>query len=185
MKRDFERVVVKVAAFYRHAPRLPTAAKEWIARNVWWIVLIGAIIGGLGALSLALITLFGGIFLAGAVFLFTAKFGGLALLISVLLVAALLANTIVLIMAIIPLKTQARKGWNLLVVSLTLNLAVAVLTIVLKQDLVPFIWNVLWVGIGGYLLFEIQEYFRADVIKVISNTTPEYRPADTSQDTPS
>ena len=183
MKRNFEDALVKVGALYRDAPHLPATARGWIAGNIWWIALIGAIIGAIGVLSLVFITLLGGIFLAGAVFLFTAKFGGFALLLSVVLVAALIANAVVLIMAISPLKARFHKGWYLLAVSLALNLIATILTLILKQEIITFVWNVMWVGVGGYLLFEIQSYFQTGMRKPTDSTAPEYRPATEDEST--
>jgi hypothetical protein len=177
MKRNFEDALVKISVLYRDMPHIPATARGWIAGNIWWIALIGAIIGAIGVLSLVFITLLGGIFLAGAVFLFTAKFGGFALLLSVMLVAALIANAVVLIMAISPLKARLYKGWYLLAVSLALNLLAAVLTLILKQEIITFVWNIMWVGVGGYLLFEIQAFFQIGVRKPSHSIAPEYRPA--------
>jgi hypothetical protein len=155
----YEKVTKYVAELYGHLPHLPLNLRKWLTSNMWWIVLIGAIIGGFGVLCLVLITLLGGIFLAGAVFLFSAKFGGLALLIAVIIVALLIANVVIAIMAINPLKLRMKRGWDLLTVSLVLIFTAAVLTDISKQDSIAIINDIFWLAVSGYFLFEIRSFF--------------------------
>lgn len=153
----------EIAGWYRAIPHLPKGGQQWLFENIWWMTLIGAIIGGLGALSLVLITLFGGVFLAGAVFLFSARYGGLALLIAAVIVAVILLNVVVAAMAVSPLKTKQKKGWTLLFVALLLALVSMVLNDLVKLSFFGILEDLLRVAVGGYFLFEIRELFNRSV----------------------
>lgn len=159
MKKNYEKIENRIAVFHADMPHLPQGGRKWLADNVWWIVLIAAVAGGFGALALVLVTLLGGVFLAGAVFLFSAKFGGLSLLLAVVVVALSLVNLAVAIMAISPLKDKLKKGWLLLGLSLLIGCIAAILTDLIKQDTLAVVKEVVFLAIGVYVLFELRDYF--------------------------
>jgi hypothetical protein len=130
-----------------------------LADNVWWIVLIAAVVGVFGAVMLLLVTLVGGVFVAGAVFLFSAKYGGLALLVATIVVTLTFANVTAAALAVNPLKGKMKKGWLLLGASLAFGFAAALLTDMLRQDGWAVIKEIVFFGIGLYVLLEIREHF--------------------------
>jgi uncharacterized membrane protein YfcA len=152
---------VKSAIITYHArmPHLPENARRWLSDNLWWIVLMAALFGAFGVAILVLITLLGGVFLAGAVFLFSAKFGGLALLLMTAAVGLMVTNVIVSIMAIKPLQAKVKRGWNLLCLSLVIGFVAALLTDAVRHDIGAVIKDVLLVSIGMYVMLELRRYF--------------------------
>lgn len=160
--REIEAIVV---GWHARSPHLSSNGRQWLANNVWWIVLIAAIAGAFGAVMLLLITLVGGVFVAGAVFLFSAKYGGLALLVATVVVTLTFANVVTAALAVSPLRMKRKKGWLLLALSLTLGFVAALLTDLLRQDEWAVIKEVIFYGIGVYVLLELREYFTPDASK--------------------
>jgi hypothetical protein len=150
-----------VASWYKSMPHLSEAGRKWLAENVWWIALVGVILGVLGIWGIltilfftsAVLTGFGGI--AGAAVtgvLWIATFVGL--LFSVL-------DLVLTGVAINPLKAQLKKGWTLLFVVLLINVASAVVGFLFKYNLIELIWSLLTSAAVGYFLFEIRSHFVA------------------------
>lgn len=159
MSYDYVRIENKIATLHEKLPHMPNNGRQWLADNVWWIVLIAATVGGFGAVMLLLVTLVGGVFLAGAAFLFSAKFGGLALLIATIVITLTFANVVVAIMSVIPLKHKLKKGWRLFALSLLIGFAAALLTDFLGRNEWAILKEVIFLTIGLYALFEIRGYF--------------------------
>lgn len=165
---------VRIAQWYKPVPHLPQGGQKWLTENIWWIALVGAIIGAFGALSLILITLFGGVFLAGAVFLYSAKFGGLALLIAAVGVGVTLLNIVLTAMAVSPLKNIQKKGWSLLFIALLLSAIPMILGDLLRLHIFSIIEDVLLVAVGGYFLFEIRDQYNTSPTPKASKKAPTF-----------
>lgn len=173
---------VRIAEWYKPVPHLPQGGIKWLTENIWWLVLIWVIISAFGALSLVLITLFGGIFLAGAVFLYSAKFGGLALLIAAIAAGVSLLNIVLAAMAIDPLKNKQKKGWSLLFIALLLSFIPMLFGDILRFHIFSMIEDVLMVAVGGYFLFEIRDQYGIVDTKKVSKRAPAFvAPADSKQ----
>lgn len=178
IKQRYEMIESKVIDFHAKLPHLPNTGRQWLADNVWWIVLIAAVVGAVGAAALVLVTMIGGVFLAGAVFLFSAKFGGLALLAVTAAIMLMLANVVISIVAINPLREKMRKGWLLLVASLAVGFVAAILTDIVQLDDWAVIKDGLFLAIGLYVMFEIRDYFTktpAVPAKAVSSESPTIR----------
>lgn len=170
MNDAIKKIEQRLADLHKNLPHLPLNGRKWLADNIWWIILIGAIATGIGVFALVLLTLLGGVFVAGAAFLFSAKFGGLALLLAVLIVGLTVLNLVVSIMAITPLRAHMRNGWLLLSASLIISFIAAVLTDVIKQDAAAIIKEVIFLAIGMYVIFEIRNYFTLAAANVVTHT---------------
>lgn len=155
----WERIERKLADYHATLPHLPEAARQWLTTNIWWIVLIGAAAGLFVIVVLMLITLVGGVFLAGAVFLFSAKYGGLALLAAALAVALMIANVVILGLAITPLKSRARKGWVLLMVGLFVGFIAALVIDLVRSDDGAVLKDGLLFAVSLYAMFELRGFF--------------------------
>lgn len=154
-----------VHGWIKDVPHLPEAFRKWLAQNVWWIVLIGVILGGIG-----LITSFFGLivtasligapsnawFTYGGVTAWTVVVGAIGLVFSAIGVTI---NAI----AISPLKVMKKKGWVLLFLSLLVSVLALVVTTILNFNLLTLFANIVFgavfVAIAAYLLFEIHPYF--------------------------
>jgi hypothetical protein len=150
---------VRIAEWYKPLPHLPQGGIKWLTENIWWLILIGVIISAFGAVSLVLITIFGGVFLAGAVFLYSAQFGGLALLIAAIAAGVSILNIVVAAMAIDPLKNKQKKGWSLLFIALLLSFIPMLFGDILRFHIFSMIEDVLMIAVGGYFLFEIRDQY--------------------------
>lgn len=148
-----------VAEWYETIPHLPKASQRWIAQNVWWIVLVGVILSGIGifwTLTLAvsagaLLTIFGGVI--------GAAIGGFAVIAVLVSLAVTIVNTVIAALAITPLKALRYKGWSLLFLTSVINVASLVLVFILSFNLGALIWGLLVTAIGLYFLFEVRSLF--------------------------
>lgn len=148
-----------VAGWYEAMPHLPKSGQQWLVKNIWWIALVGAIIGTM-SLCMALF----GTFFAG---LLLSSFGGVigaavaAPIIFVALVSSAVAIVTVVLtfMAVSPLKTQQKRGWTLLFITVLMQVAVQALTLVFTFNLFEVVWGLLFTAIGAYFLFEVRSSF--------------------------
>ena len=174
MSAWYEKSEVVLSDIHKTLPHLPVNGRRWLATNIWWIVLIAAVFGVIGAIIAILLTIVGGVFVAGAVFLFSAKFGGLALLLAVLVVALTVLNVVIAVLAIGPLKAMMRKGWLLLTASLLIGFMVATLSDIIRHDEWAIVKNAVFMVLGIYIMFELREYFTrtdlADLAGVADNS---------------
>lgn len=157
-----ERVVLRWA---RNLPHLPVAGQKWLGENVWWIVLIIAIITGISFL-VALAGLFTLISLIGSVsstYFVTGDHLSLGILNATVGLVFLLANGILLATAIKPLQQLQKKGWVLIFVSLLVEALSVVASAILSYSVAGFVINLLFGGILlaiiAYLLAEIHSQF--------------------------
>ena len=148
-----------VASWYEKAPRLPKEGSKWIATNAWWLALIGVIVGTLGVLSAITVTFFAGALLAGIGGVVGAAIGGLAFFAVFLSLLFAIVILVITAMAIQPLKAMSKKGWNLLFVTMLIEVASLALSFVLTFDIFGTLWSLLWAAVGGYFLFEIRQYY--------------------------
>ena len=148
----------KLAGWYEKAPHLPTKGREWIANNVWWITLIGVILGGLsslGVLAMALLSTLPHPYSMWPYGLFPGQMVTLFFLGSVIGIVM----TIVAAAAITPLKNRRRRGWQLLFIVSLIDVVTGVLSFLFFFRLDSLIQGALELAIGLYFLFEVRSYF--------------------------
>jgi hypothetical protein len=148
-----------IAKWYESAPHLPNEAKKWLAENVWWLTLIGVIVGAIGVLSLLFFTVLTGAFL-------TAIAGGVGAVIGGLIMIGVLGSLILSVisvflggLAINPLKALQKKGWVLLFIIFLLEIVAIIVSNIFTLNIFSMVWSLLWAAVGGYLLFEVRSYF--------------------------
>lgn len=161
--KELNKLEDMVAKWLKPLPHLPAAGQKWIATNVWWLELIGVVM-----LAFSAISLIGVLMMAlglSATFWGVAAFSGFAALSSGLTMLFYVASTVVMAMAISPLKALKKKGWDLLFLALAINAVNAVVGALVSFNPVTFITSILsgaiGVAIGAYFLFEIRSYFVA------------------------
>jgi hypothetical protein len=121
-------------------PKLPKSVNEVLVNIAPWLSLIFGIlgiVGGLSAIGISPIAMFGGV---DASFMVLAT--GIGAIIS----------SILMLMAFPKLKKRAYKGWELLFWSEVVSAVLAVLSI--------SVGSVLGILIGFYLLFQIKSYYK-------------------------
>jgi len=149
----------------KNVPHLPVAGQKWLALNVWWLALVGAILAGIGGLF-ALGSLFQLIALLGTVansYYVVQSVTSWAILSSIVSIVFLAVEVLLLGLAVQPLKARQKKGWVLLFALLLVNaLSVVVnafLTFSFGGFIVTIIFGAIGLAIGGYFLFEIHGQF--------------------------
>lgn len=154
-----------VLGWAKNVPHLPAAGQKWLGQNVWWIVLIGAIISGI-AFLVALVGLFGAIALLSApssVYFVTSSYTSLAIVSYCVSIVFLVANGLLLGAAVKPLQAMQKKGWVLLFMTLLVQALSVVVNAVLSFSVAGFILGILFgavgLAIGAYFIFEIHGQF--------------------------
>ena len=153
-----------MARWYRNVPHLPKGGREWLADNVWWLALIGAIVSVIG--------LFGAIPLLFALLTFDSVVNGVSIYANVnpagrglftlnlfVTVIVYIVTTVILVLSVNPLRAKARRGWELLFWSLLIEFAIGAVVAIVSLAVSSLISDILAALIGGYLLFEIRDYF--------------------------
>lgn len=150
-----------IAGWYAQAPHMSKSGQQWLAKNIWWIALVGAIIG-----SISLVFVLFGVLFAGALL---SSFGGVLgaavavpLILAAIISSAVAIVTVVVTFVAVPLlKEGQRRGWTLVFITILLQLVVQAVNLVLTFNLFDLIWGVLFAGIAAYFLFEVRSYFVA------------------------
>lgn len=154
-----------VAGWVKNVPHLPVAGQKWLAQNVWWIALIGAIASGVAALF-SLTAAFGALAIIGSassIYYVSSTALTMSIVSGFVSLAFLILEGIVLAVAVKPLRALQKKGWVLLFLTLLINLASSVVTAVLSFSvggfIVGLIFGALWSAVGAYFIFEIRGQF--------------------------
>lgn len=148
------------------APKLPAKASDWLADNIWWIALIGAIISGLGVL-VAINGLWASLALLGAVSgtAYGYAVAGITtwtLVVSAVSLAFLAVQGVLLGIAVKPLQAKQPKGWHLVFLTLLVGGVSTIISAVLAFGIgaiFSLIVSAAFFLVGAYFLFEIRGYF--------------------------
>lgn len=155
----------KVLDWGKNIPHLPEGGRKWLGDNIWWIVVIGVVLTGIGLLALVL-----GLFsllstLANPIIVYYASSTFVAWTIVKTVVSLIFAAIGLALMAfaITPLKEKQKKGWVLLFAAWLVGILSVVVSAVLTLSVVNFITSLLFgaigIAIGGYLLLEMHGQF--------------------------
>ncbi|HRN90623.1 MAG TPA: hypothetical protein PK265_01435 [Candidatus Saccharibacteria bacterium] len=167
-----------VGGWLKSVPHLPAAGQKWLGVNVWWIVLIGVILSGIG-----LLMTLGGIFTAmtfigatttyyGA--LVAESYTGMWFVSAIVSLIFSAVSVLILALAINPLKNLQKKGWSLLFLSWLVNAVAIVVNIVLSFSVLTLIMGIIFGGIvlaiSAYFIFEIRGQFQGSTKKAKAAT---------------
>lgn len=154
-----------ILGWLKDVPHLPIGVRKWIANNIWWIVVIGAVLSGIsvlvliGALFSNLSTLSSPIISYYA----SATFVGWLVVTTAVALAFAVVETLLMAFAVTPLKEKQKKGWVLLFAVWLVGIISAVVGAILTLNVLGFIGNIIfgavWVAVTGYFLFEIHGQF--------------------------
>lgn len=151
-----KKLEVILVSWYKDAPHLPATSQKWLSENIWWLTLIGVVLGAIGAVQVVMASFFVGA-LAGSVY--GATLGGIAMLNLMLTLALAIVSLVLCAMAISPLRAMQKKGWSLLLIVLLVSALSAVIGLVLSWSVSSFIFAMLFAAVSGYFLYEIRSYF--------------------------
>lgn len=153
-----------IEGWLKPLPHLSTEWRKWIAKNVWWITLIGVVIAVMGIFGLlTALSIFGATTSLYGAFMYSAvvqTHGGLWFVSMYVSLALLALTTVIEAMAVSPLKVQNKKGWDLLFFAFLAGVASGVVTGVLNIDVISLIGTAISAVIGAYFLFEVRSYFK-------------------------
>jgi hypothetical protein len=166
MTSNVSKLEQTVAGWLKKVPHLPESGQKWLAENIWWITLVGAIISSISVLF-GLVGLFSIISVLSSVAVYAYAIGPVytgwtvvTALVSLLLLAL---STIVLWVAVKPLQEKTKKGWTILFIALLVEAASVIIDSVLSLN--PFgiisglIFGAIGIAIGAYFIFEIRGQF--------------------------
>ena len=164
-----------VASWYKGLPHLPENFRKWLADNIWWLVLVGVILGLLVTIPAIVLLLFGGAVLTASQGLTGGNGYGAMFVWVFLALVFVVANLVLSALAIVPLKAHRKLGWSLLFLVALLNILSTVLTFVANFHIGALISGLVGAAIGGYFLFEIRDHFSTVAAKpaVSAHAKPE------------
>jgi uncharacterized membrane protein YhaH (DUF805 family) len=154
-----------VLGWAKNVPHLPAAGQKWLGANVWWIALIGAIISGIATLiSLgAIATLVGTLSAPSNAYYVASDYTSLAIMTAIVSLVFLVANGVLLALAVKPLQNMQKKGWVLLFLTLLVQVVSVLVRAVLTFSIVGFIVGIIFGAVGlaitAYFLSEIHGQF--------------------------
>jgi hypothetical protein len=153
-----------VAGWLKNVPHLPPAGQKWLAENVWWIALIGAILSGIAALfSISAIM----IAVSPAALLWAVPgFVAFAVISAIIGLVFNIVRAVLLGMSVTPLRELQKKGWVLLFLNWIVYALYIVVSAILSLLTLSFfgffagvIFGAIGLAISGYFLFEIHGQF--------------------------
>lgn len=156
-----------IGGWVKNVPHLPASGQRWLGQNVWWIVLIGAILAGIGILFAigGIFTLIALLSAVSATYYVTgvAGIGALGIVGAIVALVFLIIQALLLALAVGPLKARLKKGWVILFAAWLVNVLGVVVNSVLTFSVGGFIVGILFgavgIAISGYFLFEIHGQF--------------------------
>ncbi len=157
-------VEATLEGWYKNVPHLPTAGRVWLADNIWWLAMIGAILSILGLFTVVPFLLT--VFTVGSFVAMTsmhvssvAAYGSMFWLSILISIVSYLITMVLLIASVTPLKQKAKQGWRLLFLTYMVNFVLSVINAVISFAPGSLVSAIISAAIGGYLLFEIRSYF--------------------------
>jgi len=164
----------QISKWLKNVPHLPTNAQKWLADNIWWIAVVGAIVAGI-AFLFSLGALFSAIALLGAVgnpvyrYYITQGVTAWSLVTAIVGLVFLAVQALILGLAVNPLKAKQHKGWRILFIAWLVSVVAVVIDAVLTLSPISFIFSLIFgavgIAIGAYLIFEIRERFIGSTAK--------------------
>lgn len=158
----------QISKWLKNVPHLPVNGQKWLADNIWWIVVVGAVVAGI-AFLFTLGALFSAIALLGAVgdpiygYYITSGVTGWAVVSTVVGLVFLAIQAIFMGLAVNPLKEKKHRGWRLLFFVWLISAVALVVDAILTLSPVSFIFSLIFgaigLAIGAYLIYEIRGHF--------------------------
>ncbi len=154
-----------IKGWLKDVPHLPAGVRTWLGDNVWWIVVIGTVLTGIGALGLlgALITHLTSLGSPVVSYYASTTFVGWLIVNAAVGLFFTAIEFLLMAFAISPLKAKQKKGWVLLFASWLVAIIAMVVGAVLTLNPLGFVGNLifgtLWIAVTAYFLFEIHGEF--------------------------
>lgn len=170
--KNLEKIEDTVASWYDRMPHLPKEWRDWLAGNVWWLALVGAVVSALGlivivpALTTALdVAHYGESLRSMYGSSYYDQYGGMAWFSLMLGMFGYIVSTILLSLSVNNLKDKKKLGWRLLFWSYAANFVLNVIGAVVLMRPYSALMSVASAAVGAYFLVEIRNYFGAHTRK--------------------
>lgn len=148
-----------IGEWYGSLPHLPATVRQWLADNSWWMAAVMVAIGGLVIFFILMPLLLLGALFAGIAGVIGAAVGGILVLLAIIWMLLAIVSIVLLAIAIRPLRRHEKRGWNLLLVVLLINVAAIILKVMFDFEPASFMFGLLMASLVGYLLFEMRDHF--------------------------
>lgn len=168
--KKIERVV---EGWLKKAPHLPKSGKQWLAENVWWIALVGAIVYAISIMvGLSTLAFLGSINSVSS-FYYVPGFTTWTAITTVFNLVFAISIGVLLALSVNPLREMTKKGWTLLFIVLLINIINIVVSAVLSFAqavsvsgvfgigglMVSLLFGAIFAGVVAYFLFQIRPLF--------------------------
>jgi len=144
-----------LATWFKKMPHLPKKVNEWLARNLWWIILIFAVLLIVAVAFGVIATVFSSIATSVQVGLFAGINTGVVGTVSVIFNAVI---AIIYLAAIAPLNLRLKRGWDFLFFATILAFVFGIVLVLISQNSTLF-GELIGLLVSLYLLFEIRPLF--------------------------
>ena len=154
-----------IKGWLKDVPHLPSNARKWLGDNIWWIVVIGTVLSGLGLLGLlgALFTHLGALGTPVVSYYASPTFITWLIVNTIVALGFTLVTFLLMAFSISPLKAKQKKGWVLLFATWLVAVVATVVSAIMTLNPLSFIGNLifgaLWLAVTAYFLFEIHAEF--------------------------
>lgn len=145
-----------IGKLFKRVPHLPRESRDWIADNLWWLVIIGLVLSSFAVLGLVLQLLGTSLYMGLTNDIVTGGAAFVATLVSLAVIGFAVALEA---MAIKPLRQKRRYGWELLFVVGLVLLVEALIGALISNSLSGLLNSLITAFIGFYMLFETRDYF--------------------------
>ncbi len=156
-----------IGGWYKNVPHLPKGGQQWLADNVWWLALVGAILSVLGlfvvipALLIALAFTSAVTTVTPYSVYYSNDVAGIVWLSLLVGLVSYIVTAVLLALAVNPLKAKSRKGWEFLFLSYLINFVLGVVSSLVLLNFSGIIGAAVGAAVGGYFLYEIHSHFVA------------------------
>ena len=153
-----------LADIYKKAPVLPVGARNWIANNAYWLAAVSGVLGLWGAYSLWQVARLGSDFAQYAgeasVYYGISPIGTAFSPFLWVVLAVVVVQAVIALMAVGPLKAHRKSGWNLLFYSALLSVATGLLYLIMDgYGISNTISSLIGCAVGLYFLFQVRSHF--------------------------
>lgn len=153
--KELEKFLEKL---HKNFPHMPLRARKWLAKNIWWIVLLLAISSGIQAANLLYSTIVAVLYTMTNYSYTTIPLWSNWVQ-SVLMLAGMIAVTVLMASAVEGLKSHHKSAWNMVFYAVAINLVITGFVSILYVSLTAAINALIGAAIGWYFLYEVRSLF--------------------------
>lgn len=152
-----------VVDWVKPIPHLPVSGSKWLAKNFWWLALVGVILIGLAAISsLNVLSLFGNS-MSYTSWYAPVNLTGWTYFVTFVSLIFLAVEIVIISMAIDPLKKMKKRGWDLMFLVMLISTASIIVNQLINfnslSPITTLLISVIAFVINAYLLSEVKSYF--------------------------